>query len=69
MQHMEANLTRDSVSQPCRRGFSESDARAIVELGPEAGIFAIMTLAKRLAELGGVIGKADPASPCGNCGE
>ncbi len=65
MQHMEANFTRESVLNRVGGGFSESDARAIVELGPEAAIFAIMTLAKRLPELGGVIGKADPANPSG----
>ena len=40
---MEVELTRDSVLKQFRPGFSETDASAIVELGPEAAIFAIMT--------------------------
>jgi hypothetical protein len=39
-------------------GFSEADARAIVELVPEVTIFGILTLAKRVAELTGLVGNA-----------
>ena len=65
MPSMEAELTRDSVLNQIGLGFSEADARAIVELGPEASIFAILTLAKRVAELSGLVGKADPSAPSG----
>ena len=46
MSSMEPELTRDSVLKQVGPGFSETDARAIVEHGPEATIFAILTLAK-----------------------
>ena len=62
---MEAELTRDSVLKQFRLGFSETDARTIVELGPETAIFAILTLAKGVAELTGLVGKADPSAPSG----
>ena len=65
MASMDAELTRDSVLNQIGPGFSEADARAIVELGPEASIFAILTLAKRVAELSGLVGKADPSTPSG----
>ena len=65
MPSMEAEVTRDSVLNQIGLGFSEADARAIVELGPEASIFAILTLAKRVAELSGLVGKADPSAPSG----
>ena len=65
MPSMEVELTRDSVLKQFRPGFSETDARAFVELGPEAAIFAIMTLAKRVTELTGLVGKADPSAPSG----
>ena len=62
---MDAELTRESVLNLIGPGFSEADARAIVELGPEASIFAILTLAKRVAELSGLVGKVDPSVPSG----
>ncbi len=62
---MEVELTRDSVLKQVGPCFSEMDARAFLELGPEAAIFAIMTLAKRVAELTGLVGKADPSAPSG----
>ena len=52
---MEVDLTRDSVLKQVGPCFSEMDARAFLELGPEAAIFAIMTLAKRVAELTGLV--------------
>ena len=52
---MEPELTRDSVLKQVGPGFSETDARAIVEHGPEATLFAILTLAKRVAELTGLV--------------
>ncbi len=60
---MEASLTRESVFNQIGRGFSEADACAIVELGPDATVFAIMPLTKRIAELSGDVGKPDPSSP------
>ena len=65
MPSMEAELTRESVLNQIGPGFSEADARAIVELGPEVSIFAILTLAKRVAELSGLVGKTDPSAPTG----
>ncbi len=65
MSSMEPELTRDSVLKQVGPGFSETDARAIVEHGPEATIFAILTLAKRVAELTRMTGKADPPAPSG----
>ena len=65
MASMEGELTCDTVLRQVGPGFSESDARAIVEFGAEAAIFAILTLAKRVAELSGLVGKADPSAPSG----
>ncbi|GEM_PF-3556841 len=65
MANILAEIDRESILNQLVPKFSEADARAIVELGPESAIFAIHTLAKRIAELNGVIGKADPASPSG----
>ena len=65
MPSMDAELTRESVLNQIGPGFSEADARAIVELGPEVSIFAILTLAKRVAELSGLVGKVDPSVPSG----
>jgi hypothetical protein len=62
---MDAELTRNSVLNQIGPGFLESDSRAIVELGSEASIFAILTLAKRVAELSGLVGNADPFIPSG----
>ena len=62
---MDDGLTRDSAPSQIGTEFSEADARAIVELGPEASIFAILTLAKRVAELSGLVGKVDPSVPSG----
>ena len=62
---MEAELTRDSVLKQGRPVFSETDARAFIKLGPEAAIFAILTLVKWVAELAGLVGKADPSAPSG----
>jgi hypothetical protein len=58
---MDAELTRESVLNQIGPGFSEAYARSIVELGPEASIFAILTLAKRDAELS----KVDSSDPSG----
>ena len=65
MPSMEVELTRDSVLKQVGPCFSEMDARAFVKLEPEAAIFAIMTLAKRVAELTGLVAKADPSAPSG----
>jgi len=65
MANVVAEIDRESILNQLGPKFSEADARAIVELGPESAIFAILTLAKRIAELNSVIGKADPASPSG----
>ena len=46
MASMVAELTLDSVLNQIGPGFSEADARAIVYLGPEASIYAILNLAK-----------------------
>ena len=62
---MEVELTRDSVLKQVGPCFSEMDARAFLELGPEAAIFAIMTLAKRVDELTCLVGKADPSALSG----
>jgi hypothetical protein len=59
---METELTCDSVLNQIGLGFSEA-VSAIIELGPEASIFAILTLAKRVAELSGLVGKGDPSGP------
>ena len=53
MPSMEVDLTCDSVLKQVGSCFSEIDARAFVELGPEAAIFVILTLPKRVAELTG----------------
>jgi hypothetical protein len=58
MPSMEAELTRETVLNQIGLGFSEADARAIVELVPEVTIFAILTLAKRVAELTDLFGNA-----------
>ena len=43
MPSMEAELTRETVLNKSGLGFSEADARAIVELVPWVTIFAILT--------------------------
>ena len=58
MPSMEAELTRETFLNKSGLGFSEADASAIVELVPEVTIFAILTLAKRVAELTGLVGNA-----------
>ena len=58
MPSMEAELTRETAINEVRLGFSEADARAIVELVTEVTIFAILTLVKRVAELTGLVGNA-----------
>ena len=58
MPSMDAELTRETVLNKSGLGFSEADARAIVELVPEVTIFAILTLVKRVAELTGLVGNA-----------
>ena len=58
MPSMEAELTRETVLNNSGLGFSEADARAIVELVTEVTIFAILTLVKRVAELTGLVGNA-----------
>jgi len=65
MPTVEVELTRDSVLKQVGSCFSEVDACAFVDLGSEAAIFAILTLAKRVAELTGLVGKADPSAPSG----
>ncbi len=65
MSSMEPELTRDSVLKQVGPCFLEMDARAFVKLEPEAAIFAIMTLAKRVAELTRMAGKAGPLAPPG----
>ncbi len=65
MPSRDAELTHESVLNRIGPGFSEANARAIVELGPEASIFAILTLAKRVAELSGLVGKVNPSVPSG----
>ena len=56
MPSMDAELTRDTVLNQIGLGFFEADARAIVELVPEVTTFAILTLAKRVAELTDLVG-------------
>ena len=56
MPSMDAELTRETVLNQIRLGFSEADARVNVELVPEVTTFAILTLAKRVAELTGLVG-------------
>jgi hypothetical protein len=63
MASMDAELNCDSVLNQIGPGFSVADARAVVELGPEASIFVILTLAMRVAELSGLVRKADPSAP------
>ncbi len=58
MPSMEAELTRETFLNKSGLGFSEADARAIVELVTEVTIFAILTLVKRVAELTGLVGNA-----------
>lgn len=41
-------------------GFSEAEARVIIELGPEATIYLILTWAKSVAKMSVYSGKADP---------
>ena len=62
---MDGELSRESVLNQIGPGSSEADACVFVELGPEASIFAILTLAKRVAELIGRLGKLDPSVPSG----
>lgn len=50
---MDAELTHESVLKQIGPGFSEADACAIVDLGPEGSIFTILTMAKLVAELNG----------------
>ena len=48
------------------------DARATVELGPKPGIFALLTLAKRVDESAGLAHNADsspPSAPNGHLSE
>ena len=49
MPSMEAELTRETFLNKSGLGFSEADARAIVELVPEVTTFAILTKAMRVA--------------------
>lgn len=49
MPSMDAELTRETVLNKSGLGFSEADARAIVELVPEVTTFAILTKAMRVA--------------------
>ena len=62
---MDAELTHGLVLNQIGPGFSEANARAIVEPRPEASIFGILSLAKQVAELSGLLSKVDSSVPSG----